>query len=195
MILLLADGSSQSAVAQAVGLQRTVVPPEVATHVVRLACERPDMLGRRLSQGDGQELARPRIAEGSVKDISASTARRILAVHQLKPWRHHLELHPKQPRDATFSATMTELIDLYPRPLRDDDMVLSVDEQTSLQPSPRLAPTLPAQPQNMPNRHEHAYKRAGALHLFAAFDTQSGQVYGHGDDRKRPQECIAFLEA
>jgi hypothetical protein len=167
----------------------------VAIHVVRLACERPDMLGRSLSQWDGHELARQLIAEGIVEDISASTVRRILAVHQLKPWRHHLWLHPTPPRDATFYATIRELIDLDTRPLRDDAMVLSVDEKTSLQPRPRLAPTLPAQPQNMPNRHEHESKRAGALNLFAAFDTRSGQVYGHCDERKRQQECLAFLEA
>jgi len=167
----------------------------VAIHVGRLACERPDLLGRRLSPWDGHELARQRIAEGSVEDISASTVRRILAVHQLKPWRHHLWLHPKQPRDATCSATILELIDLYPRPLRDDDLVRSVEEKTSRQPRPRLAPTWPAQPQNLPHRHEHAYKRAGALNLFAAFDTRSGQVDGHGDERKRQQECMAFLDA
>ena len=98
--------ASQSAVAQAVGVQRTVVrkwakrflaqrldglsdapgrgakggfPPEVAIHVVRLACERPDLLGRSLSQWDCTELARQLIAEGIVEDISAATVRRILA--------------------------------------------------------------------------------------------------------------------
>jgi hypothetical protein len=62
--------------------------------------------------------------------------------------------------------------------------VLSLDEKTSLQPRPRPAPTLPAQPHNLPNRVEHEYKRAGALHFFAAFDTRSGKVYGHCDDLK-----------
>ena len=55
-------------------------------------------------------------------------------------------------------------------------------------------PTLPAQPQNLPNRCEHEYKRAGALNLFAAFDTRSGKVYGHCYARKRQREFIAFLE-
>jgi hypothetical protein len=54
-------------------------------HVVRLACERPDMLGRSLSQWHCEELARQLIAEGLVEDISAATVRRILAAHQLKP--------------------------------------------------------------------------------------------------------------
>jgi transposase len=174
---------------------RAVFPPEVAIHVVRLACERPDLVGRSLSQWDCTELARQLITDGIVEDISASTVRRILAAHQLKPWRQHLWLYPKHPRDAAFYATVAELIDLYTRPLRADELVLSVDEKTSLQPRPRPAPTLPAQPHNLPTRIEHEYKRAGALNLFAAFDTRSGKVYGHCYDRKRQREFMAFLEA
>jgi transposase len=174
---------------------RVGFPPEVAIHVVRLACERPDLLGRSLSQWDCAELARQLIAEGIVPDISVATVRRILAAHQLKPWRHHVWLYPKQPRSAAFYATVAELIALYTRPLHRDELVLSIDEKTSLQPRPRRAPTRPAQPQHLPNRHEHEYKRAGALNLFAAFDTRSGQVYGHCYDRKRQREFIAFLEA
>ena len=113
---------------------RAVFPPEVAIHVVRLACERPDLLGRSLSPWDGTELARPLIAEGIVSGISAATVRRILVCHHLKPWRHHLWLYPKKPRDEAFYATISELIDLYTRPLHDDEIVLSVDENTSLQP-------------------------------------------------------------
>jgi DDE superfamily endonuclease len=173
---------------------RAVFPPEVAIHVVRLACERPDRFGRSLSQWDCAELARQLIADGLVADISAATIRRLLAAHQLKPWRHHLWLYPKHPRDAGLYATVSALIDLYTRPLRDDEMVLSLDEKTSRQPRPRLASTRPAQPQNLPNRCEHEYKRAGALNLFAAFDTRSGRVYGPCDARQRQQECIAFLE-
>jgi transposase len=169
-------------------------PPEVAIHVVRLACERPETLGRSLSQWDCRELARQLILEGIVAEISAATVRRILRSHKLKPWRHHLWLYPKKPRDAAFYATVSELIELYTRPLRADEMVLSVDEKTSLQPRPRRNPTLPAQPQNIPNRCEHEYQRAGALNLFAAFDTRSGKVYGQCYDRKRQQECITFLE-
>ena len=87
---------------------RAVFPPEVAIHVVRLACERPDLLGRSLSQWDCAELARQLIADGLVADISAATIRRILAAHQLKPWRHHLWLYPKHPRDAAFYATVSD---------------------------------------------------------------------------------------
>jgi len=62
-----------------------VFPPEVAIPVVRLACERPDALGRRLSPWECTELARPLIAEGIVEEISTATVRRILAAPQLTP--------------------------------------------------------------------------------------------------------------
>jgi transposase len=168
-------------------------PPEVALPVVRLACERPAPLGRRRSQGDCTELARQLIAEGIVEDISAATVRRILTAHQLTPWRHHLWLSPKRPRDSAYYATISALIDLYTRPVPDDARVLSVAEKTALQPRPRLSPTQPAQPGHLPHRYEHDYKRSGALNLFAAFDTRSGMVYGQCYPRKRQQEFIAFL--
>jgi len=144
-------------------------------HVVRLACERPDPLGRSLSQRDGTELARQLIAAGIVEEVSTATVRRILASPQLKPWRQHVWLYPKPPRDAAFDATVSEVIALYTQPLPPAEMVLSVDEKTFLQPRPRLSPTFPAQPQNIPNRHAHEYKGAGALNLFAAFIANMGE--------------------
>jgi len=160
-----------------------------------LACERPDLVGRRLSPGDGPELARQLIAEGIGEASSAATVRRMLAAHPLKPWRQPLWLYPTHPRDAAFSATVAERIDLSTRPLRADALVHSRDEKTSLQPRPRPAPTLPARAHNLPHRVEHAYTRAGALHRLAAFDTRAGKVYGHGYDRQRPRECLAVLDA
>ncbi len=118
----------------------------------------------------------------------------MLTAPQLKPWRQHVWLYPPQPRDAAFYATVSELIALYTRPLRPDELVLSVDEKTSLQPRPRRSPPRPAQPQNLPTRPAHEYQRAGALNLFAAFDTRSGKVYGQCYEQKRQQACIAFLE-
>jgi hypothetical protein len=62
---------------------RAFFSPEVAIHVVRLACERLDILGRSLSRWDCHELARQLITEAIVEDISAATVRRILAAYQL----------------------------------------------------------------------------------------------------------------
>jgi transposase len=165
----------------------------VALYLVKIACERPDKLGRSLSQWDCQELARQLVRDGVVTSISPDTVRRILENHQLKPWRQHLWLSPNVPRDAAFAASVQEICDLYTRPLAAHEMVLCVDEKTSLQPRTRKSPTLPAQP-GLPVRVEHEYERKGALNLFAAFDTRSGKVYGHTAERKRQKEFIEFLE-
>lgn len=173
---------------------RRFFPPEAAVHLVKLACERPDEIGRSLSTWFCADLARQLIRDEIVDNISSETVRRILQHHKLKPWRVHMWLSAKHPRDAKFYASVREIIDLYMRPLPPHEIVLSTDEKTSLQPRTRLFPTRPAQPGNIPSRVEHEYERKGALQLFAAFDTRTGKVYGQTYDRKRQKEFIAFLE-
>jgi transposase len=161
-----------------------VFSPEVALYLVKLACERPDRLSRSLSQWDCPELARKLKADGIVETISPKTVGRILRSHKLKPWRYHLWLSTKVPRDEHFAHLIRTLVELYTHPLTKEEMVLCVDEKTNLQPRPRLASTLPTQP-GFPTRLEYEYKRAGALHLFAAFDTRTGKVYACTARRKR----------
>jgi transposase len=162
-------------------------------HVVKIACERPDDVGRSLSQWDCTEIARQLVRDGVVESISAETVRQILLHHRLKPWRQKMWLSAKVPRDATFAKQVQGICELYTRPLRPDEVVLCVDEMTSLQPRPRKAPTR-ATAQDRPTLVEHEYGRCGALNLFAAFDTRTGQVYGFTASRKRQSEFITFLE-
>jgi transposase len=158
-----------------------------------MACERPDKLGRSLSQWDCRELADQLVRQGVVRSISPDTVRRILENHQLKPWRHHMWLSPTVPRDADFAARVQNICDLYTRKLAPHEMVVCVDEKTSLQPRPRKTPTKPACP-GRPVQVEHEYGRCGALNLFAAFDTRTGKVYAYAAERKRQKEFIEFLE-
>ena len=128
-----------------------------------------------------------------VESIAAETVRRVLATNQLKPWRQHAWLSPQVPRDRAFAEAVAEICSLYTRPLADDERVICLDEKTSLQPRGRSAPTRPAA-RGTPVHVEHEYRRAGALNLFAAFDTRTGQVIGLTAPRKRASECIAFLK-
>jgi transposase len=169
-------------------------PPQIAAYVVKLACERPDDVGRSISQWFCEDLTRQLILEKTVETISSETIRRILANHKLKPWRVHMWLSAKYPRDAAFYKAVKEIINLYTRSLNADEIVLCVDEKTSLQPRLRNHPTKPALPGNKPNLQEHEYKRVGALQLFAAFDTRTGILYGQCYDRKRQIEFISFLK-
>jgi hypothetical protein len=168
-------------------------PPEVAIHVVKIACERPDDLGRSLSQWDCQEMARQLKRDGMVRSIAAETVRQILLHHRLKPWRQQMWLSAKVPRDAAFAEQVRGICDLYTRPLRPDEVVLRVDEMTSLQPRPRKSPTRAAT-KDRPTLVEHEYGRCGALNLFAAVDTRTGKVYGMTASRKRQSEFLTFLE-
>jgi transposase len=161
--------------------------------VVKIACERPDDVGRSLSQWDCTEIARQLVRGGVVESISAETVRQILLHHRLKPWRQKMWLSAKVPRDAAFAKQVQGICELYTRPLRPDEVVLCIDEMTSLQPRPRKAPTRPTAP-DRPTLVEHEYGRCGALNLFAAFDTRTGQVYGLTASRKRQSEFITFLE-
>jgi transposase len=219
-VLLLADGGQTVSVAKQVGLaprhvhkwgrrflqqgvdglqdkprpgRQVKFSPGVALHLVKMACEMPDLLGRSLSQWDCTELARQLQAEGIVDSISAQSVRRILNSHRLKPWRHHLWLSPKAPRDAAFALAVENLSDLYCRPLGAHEVVLCVDEKTNLQPRPRKAKTLPPEP-GRPILVEDEYERNGALHLFAAFDTRTGKVYHCTAERKRQIDFIPLLE-
>ena len=168
-------------------------PPVVAAHLIKLACELPDKLDRCVSQWDCVELARQLIETQIVADISPSTVGRILACSKLKPWRNHMWLTPKKPREELFVEKVKNVCSLYTRRLKPHEVVLCADEKTNLQPRTRLAPTHPAQP-GRPVRVEHEYCRAGALNLFAAFDTRTGKVYGQCYSRKRQVEFIQFLE-
>ena len=172
---------------------RRFFPPAVAIHAVKIACERPDTAGRSLSQWDCVEIRRQLIATQVVGSISVESVRLILANHRLKPWCHQMWLSAKVPRDAAFAELTRTVCDLYTRRLGTHEMVLCVDEKTSLQPRTRKSPTLPAKP-DQPVRVEHEYERKGALNLFAGFDTRTGKVYGHTADRKRQKEFIEFLE-
>ena len=165
----------------------------MALHLVRRACELPEQAGRSLSQWDCAELARQLVRDEVVASISPQTVQRLLAADRLKPWRSHVWLHPRRPRDATFAARVRAVADLLTRLVGDDEIVLSLDEMTSLQPRPRRVPTRPALPGH-PLQVEHEYTRAGATHLFAAFDTRSGQVYGVTTRRKRQIEYLSLLE-
>jgi transposase len=162
-------------------------------HVVKIACERPDDMGRSLSQWDCTEIARQLVRAGVVKSISAETVRQILFHHRLKPWRQKMWLSATVPRDAAFAEQVQGICDLYTRPLRRDEVVLCVDEMTSLQPRPRNSPTR-ATKKGRPTLVEHEYGRCGALKLFAAFDTRTGKVCGMTASRKRQSEFITFLE-
>jgi hypothetical protein len=87
-----------------------VFPPAVALSVVKLACDRPDVVGRSLAPWDSADLARQLVRDGVVAALSPQPVQRMLAPHQLNPWRHQLWLSPHVPREAAFAAQVREMV-------------------------------------------------------------------------------------
>jgi transposase len=178
-------------------LPRKGCPPdfdaEVAMHIIKIACEMPELRGRSLDKWNCEEIANELIRTKIATSISGESVRRILNVQKLKPWRHHMWLSEKKPRDQEFCDKVRDVCDVYFRPLEAWECVLSVDENTSIQARKRIADMMPAKP-GKSVYCEHEYERKGALNLLAAFDTRTGNVYGKCYGRKRQVEFIDFLE-
>lgn len=166
----------------------------VAAHLVKLACQLPEKSDRSLSLWTCAELARTLREEGLVESISPQSVQRILFSHKLKPWRVHHWLSAKVPRDAAFREQVLNIESLYTRKLAPHEIVVCLDEKTSIQPRSRTAPNRPARPDGKPVQVEHEYKRGGALNLLASFNTRTGEVIGICRPRKRQVEFIELLE-
>lgn len=161
--------------------------------IVFIACQRPDSVGRSLSQWDCKEIAKEVEKSGLVESISYKTIYRILEKDKLKPWLNHMWINPRVPRDEAFYKKIKKIEKFYIGKVKGDEIRLSLDEKTSIQPRKREYPTKPAMP-GIPNLVEHEYERMGALHLFAAFNIINGEVYGTCYENKRQFELIDFLE-
>jgi len=147
--------------------------------VVALACQLPAATGVPLAHWTGPELAAELTArELASSPVSASSVRRILAEHPVKPWQYQSWIYP---RDPDFEAKAKIILDLYQgfyrdEPLGPDDRILSFDAKPQINARRRRHPTLPAAP-GRPVRYEHEYKRQGSLALLAGLDVHTGQVF------------------
>jgi len=150
--------------------------------VIALACALPAESGVPLSKWSGPDLARELSVRCGIA-VSASTVRRWLAGHALKPWQHRSWISVRDPGFATKAA---RVLDLYGgtwdgRPLGPNDHVICADEKTSIQARCRCHPTLPPGKARA-MRVEHDYDRGGALAYLAAWDVRRGQVTGRCED-------------
>src|SRR3954447_19741050 len=78
--------------------------------------------------------------------------------------------------DPDFERKAADVIGLYLNPPQ-HAAVFAVDEKTAIQALDRLDPVLPLSP-GRAERHGFEYYRHGTLSLFAALNTQSGEVLG-----------------
>ena len=120
--------------------------------------------------------------------ISHMMVTRIWAKHGLKP--HRLERYMAS-NDPDFETKAADVIGLYLNPPA-HAAVFCVDEKTAIQALDRLVPVLPLSPGRL-ERHGFEYYRHGTLSLYAAFNTQTGEVLGKTAARHTSAEFVAFL--
>ena len=205
VILMLADGDSYSTIETAIPCYRDYInrwrrrfvadrleglraryrggPPTVLT---------PKMEARIL------EKTRQAPPDGSTHWSTRKLARLLEIHHNLvaKAWRraglqpHRFERY-MQSDDPEFETKAADVIGLYVNPPQ-HAAVFAVDEKTAIQALDRLDPVLPLSP-GRAERHGFEYYRHGTLSLFAALNTQTGEVVGQTVPRHTSDAFVAFL--
>lgn len=125
---------------------------------------------------------------GKKLDVSHMMVARVWAKHGLKP--HRLERYLSS-NDPDFETKAADIIGLYLNPPA-HAAVFCVDEKTAIQALDRKDPVLPLSP-GRAERHGFEYYRHGTLSLYAAFNTQTGEVLGKAASRHTSAEFVAFL--
>ncbi len=188
VILLLADGASYSAIEQALPCYRDYINRWRR----RFLAKRLDGLRSRHRKPEPTVLTpemearildrtRQRPPDGSTHWSTRKLAR-VLGLnhnHVATAWRraglqpHRFERYMLSD-DPDFERKAADVIGLYVNPPQ-HAAVFAADEKTAIQALDRLDPVLPLSP-GRAERHGFEHYRHGTLSLFAALNTQTGEV-------------------
>lgn len=120
--------------------------------------------------------------------VSHSMVARVWKRAGLKP--HRLERYMAS-NDPDFEAKAADIIGLYLNPPQ-HAAIFCVDEKTAIQALDRRDRILPFSP-GRAERHGFEYYRHGTLSLFAALNTQTGEVVGTTAPRHTSEQFVDFL--
>jgi transposase len=205
IVLLAAEGVSNTEIARRVGVSRPTVigwrdrytaggvaglddldrpgrpvrVDEIAI-VVTTVAELPERLG--VTHWSARLLA-------DHLDCSFATIARVWRKWDLQPWRTTTF---KFSTDPELDAKVRDIVALYLDP-PERAVVLCVDEKSQIQALDRTAPILPIRP-GLPEARTHDYVRHGTTTLFAALEVATGKVTDACYARHRHQEFLRFLK-
>jgi transposase len=205
IVLLAADGVSNTEIASRVGVSR----PTVISWRSRYQSSGIDGLE------DDQRPGRPRLVDHAAivtatlmsppeslgvthwssrllaarLKVGNATVARAWRDYGIQPWRSETF---KFSTDPELVAKVTDVVGLY-LGAPADAVVLCVDEKSQIQALNRTAPMLPMQP-GLAERRTHDYVRHGTTTLFAALDIATGKVTATCQARHRHQEFLRFLK-
>jgi transposase len=121
--------------------------------------------------------------------IGNATVARAWRDYGVQPWRSETF---KFSTDPELVAKVTDVVGLYLAP-PENAIVLCVEEKSQIQALDRTAPILPMQP-GLPEKRTHDYVRHGTTTLFAALEIATGKVTTTCQGRHRHQEFLRFLK-
>jgi len=136
---------------------------------------------------------------GATHWSTRSLGRKLGVQHTIiaRAWRaaglqpHRLERYMRS-TDPDFETKAADVIGLYLDPPQ-HAVVFCIDEKTAIQALDRLDPVLPLSP-GRAERHGFEYYRHGTLSLYAALNTQTGEVVGRTAARHTSAAFVQFLQ-
>jgi transposase len=206
IVLACAEGASNQAVAERLGISR----PTVTKWRSRFVARRLEGLADALRPGAARTITDEQVEqvllmtlETTPKDathwstrsmarevgLTQSAVQRIWKAFGLQPHRQDTW---KLSKDPQFIDKVRDVVGLYLNP-PERAVVLCVDEKSQIQALDRTAPILPMLP-GTPERATHDYRRAGTSSLYAALDITTGKVIGRLHSRHRAIEFKQFLQ-
>src|SRR3954453_13784213 len=204
IVLLAADGESNTAIAGKVGVSRPTViawrERYQAHDIAGLEDEprsgRPRAIDR--VQVIATTLAPPPRRYGVTHWSSRLLARHLkISDHSVAAIWREAGVQPWRAESFQFStdpeleAKVVDVVGLYLDP-PENAVVLCVDEKSQIQALDRTAPVLPMQP-HLIERRSHDYIRHATTTLFAALEIATGKVTSRCQDRHRHEEFLVFL--
>jgi transposase len=205
IVLLAAQGASNTAIAAMVGVSRPTVilwrnryaaagigglgdlarsgrPPVIddLQVVVETLAAPPEHLG--VTHWSARLLAKE-------LGISFASVARIWRDNDLKPWKRETF---KFSTDPELDAKVRDVVGLYLAP-PEKAVVVCVDEKTQIQALDRTAPILPLRP-GLPEKATSDYVRHGTTSLFAALEVATGKVTDACYQRHTHAEFLTFLK-
>src|SRR4029453_5119623 len=209
IVLLAADGMSNTEIAERVGASR----PTVISWRGRYASSGLKGLGDEQRSGRPRTVDRARILAATLTppptrlgippwsarlladhlNVDASTVLRTWRHHRVQPWRAETF---KFSTDPELIAKVTDVVGLYLNP-PENAIVLSIDEKSQIQALDRTQKTLPTPPGMAPPARpglaggpppDHVGPRPPPL--FAGLEIPTGQVPGLCKPRHRHQEFL-----
>lgn len=205
IVLLAADGFSNTTIADKLGLSKLTV----GLWRRRFLDQGPVGLYDELRAGGPRSISDQKIAAlirktlktkptdgthwscrsiAAETSLSKSTVQRVWKAFGIQP---HRQKHFKLSTDPFFVEKVRDIVGLYLNP-PDKALVLCVDEKSQIQALDRTQPLLPIGLGYLEGV-THDYIRHGTTTLFAALDIANGKVIGQCKRRHRHQEFLQFL--